>query len=250
MGQPCHSSSYPRRSAQGLPGSAIGVRVGQVNQQLLALALGVAISPVPILAVIMLVLANRARASGGGFVLGWSAGIALTCSLCVLLSSAIETRDRSLWSTAESLALLALGLLFLLLAIRTWRRRPRDGQVPDLPLWLATVDRLDVGRAAGLGLVLAVLNPKNLVIFPVAGSVIATQDLSPTRQATAVLVFTCVAASTVVLPVLAYAVAQPRVAGPLDGIRAWLTRNTPVVIVVLASVIAAVLLARGLEGLL
>lgn len=62
------------------------------------------------------------------------------------------------------------------------------------------------------------MSRKNLVIFPVAGSAIATQDLSTAKQATAVLVFTCVAASTVALPVLAYTVAHPRVAGPLDGI--------------------------------
>ncbi len=224
--------------------------MGQVSQELVPLALGVAISPVPIIAVIMMVLASRARAPSGGFVLGWGAGIALTCSLCVLLSRVIEDRDLSAWSTAQSFALLVLGFLFLRLAVSTFRRSLRAGPVPPLPSWLATVDRLDVGRAAGLGLLLAALNPKNLVIFPVAGSVIATQHLSSAQQATAVSVFTCVAASTVALPVLAYTVAQPRVAGPLDGIRAWLIRHTSVVIVALASVIAAVLVTRGLVGLL
>jgi threonine/homoserine/homoserine lactone efflux protein len=220
-----------------------------VNQELVPLALGVAISPVPILAVITMVLATRARASSVGFVLGWVAGIALACSLCVLLSRAIE-EHRSVWSKAESLALLVLGILFLLLALSTFRRRPRDAEVPDLPRWLASVDRLNVGRAAGLGLLLVVVNPKNLVIFPAAGSAIATQQSSPAEQATAVLVFTCIAASTVALPVWAYAVAQPRVAVPLEGIRAWLIRHTALVIVALAFLIAAVLLTRGLAGLL
>lgn len=223
--------------------------VEAVNQQLVPLALGVAISPVPILAVIMMLLADRSRASSAGFALGWAVGVMLSCSLCVLLSGTIENRDRSLWSRAESLTLLVLGLLFLLLAISTWRRRPRDGRVPDLPGWLATVDRLDLSRATALGLVLAVLNPKNLVIFPVAGSAIAGEDLSTTQQSTAVLLFTCVASSTVALPVLAYLVAQPYVTGSLDSIRVWLIRNTVFVIVLLASVIAAVLLARGLAGL-
>lgn len=71
-------------------------RVGQVNHELLPFALGAAISPVPILALIMTVLANRACLGGGGVHAGpGGRGIALTCSLCVPLSTAIENRDRS-----------------------------------------------------------------------------------------------------------------------------------------------------------
>lgn len=72
-----------------------GFRGGQVNHEQLPFAFGAAISPVPILTVILTVLANRAGASRG-FTLGWGArGTALTRSLCVPHSSAIENRDRS-----------------------------------------------------------------------------------------------------------------------------------------------------------
>jgi threonine/homoserine/homoserine lactone efflux protein len=161
-----------------------------------------------------------------------------------------EDRDGEVGATARSAALILLGVTFVVLAAGTWRRRPRDGQPPQMPNWLATVDRLNARRAAWLGLVVAVLNPKNLVILPVAGSTIAQSGLTRTGQATAVLVFACVAALTVVIPVFAYTIAKPSVAGPLEGMRGWLLRSSHAVIACLASVIAALLLARGISELL
>ena len=48
--------------------------MGGVIGDLLPTALGVAISPVPIIAVILMLLAPRAKAASVGFLLGWVSG--------------------------------------------------------------------------------------------------------------------------------------------------------------------------------
>jgi len=49
--------------------------MGEVIGELLPLALGVAISPLPIIAVILILLAPPAGSTSGGFLVGWVVGI-------------------------------------------------------------------------------------------------------------------------------------------------------------------------------
>jgi len=51
--------------------------MGQAIGGSLALAVGVALSPVPIIAVVLMLTTRRARANGPLFVLGWLAGLAV-----------------------------------------------------------------------------------------------------------------------------------------------------------------------------
>ena len=46
---------------------------------------------------------------------------------------------------------LVLGVLLLRLALRRWRGRSRQGEAPELPGWMQSVDRFTAARAAGLG---------------------------------------------------------------------------------------------------
>lgn len=39
-----------------------------------------------------------------------------------------------------------LGLLFLVLAAGRWRERPRPGEAPELPGWMAAIDRMSFGK--------------------------------------------------------------------------------------------------------
>jgi hypothetical protein len=62
-------------------GSAIG--------EILPLAVGIAISPIPIIAVILMLLSPRAKGTSLGFMIGWIAGIVVAIALFTLLSSVL-----------------------------------------------------------------------------------------------------------------------------------------------------------------
>lgn len=68
----------------------------------LTLALGVAISPVPIIATILMLLSPTSKRTGTSFLLGWLVGITVSISLftalATLMPPATAIRVASLWS--------------------------------------------------------------------------------------------------------------------------------------------------------
>jgi threonine/homoserine/homoserine lactone efflux protein len=143
-----------------------------------------------------------------------------------------------------------LGALLLLMAARQWEGRPSPGAEPALPKWMTAIDGFTAGKAAGLGLALSAVNPKNLLMCVAAGSTIAGGGLSAGGDVVAVAVFTVLAASTVIVPVVGYAVGRKRMAGPLESLRGWLTTHNVAVMATLLLVIGVVLVGKGLGGLL
>jgi threonine/homoserine/homoserine lactone efflux protein len=216
---------------------------------LLPLALGVAISPVPIIAVILMLLAPKAGGTSAGFLLGWVLGIVVATVVFVVLAEVAGLGASAGPSMASSWVKIVVGALLLVLAVMQWRSRPTAGEDPELPSWMAAIDTFTPVKAAGLGFLLSAVNPKNLAMAVAAGVTIGGAALAVGQAVIAVAVFTVLAASTVALPVIVYAVAADRMHKPLDSLRGWLVHNNATVMSVLLTVIGVVLLGKGIGGL-
>ena len=224
--------------------------MGAVIGDLLPLAVGVAISPIPIIAVILMLLAPRAGGTSAGFLVGWLVGIAGATTLFLLLAGVLDLDSSGAPSATASWIKLGLGALLLLLAAGQWRSRPGPGEEPTLPKWMTAIDRFTAGRAAGLGVLLAAVNPKNLLMCVAAGTTIAGGSLPAGQSVGSVVVFTVLAASTVAVPVVGYAIGRKRMAGPLESLHTWLTAHNGAVMATMLLVIGVVLIGKGLGGLL
>jgi threonine/homoserine/homoserine lactone efflux protein len=222
--------------------------VAEVVGGLLPLAVVVAIAPVPIIAVVLMLLSPRAGGTSAGFLVGWIAGTAGLTTAVVLLTGGND-RGGGRSTTVASWAELVLGVLLLVLAGQQWRVRPTPGELLESPRWTSAVDRLTAGRAGGVGLVLSTANPKNFLVCVAAGATIAAGDLGGAQAGWSVVVFTAIAVSTVAVPVLGYAVGRRRMVGPLDSLRRWLTVHSRAVTVTLLLVLGVVLLGQGLVSL-
>jgi len=223
--------------------------MGPVVGDLLPLAIGVAVSPIPIIAVILMLLSRKAGAASAGFALGWVIGILVVTVVVLTVTSGASNSDGEP-SDAVSWVKLVLGLLLLLVGIRQWRRRPQAGADVPLPKWMAAIDEVTPLKAVGLGAVLSGVNPKNLLLCAGAGVTIGAADLSGADQTVCVAVFTIIAASTVLVPVIGYAVAKDRLSQPLQDLKAWLQANNATVMAVLILVIGVALFGKGLGGLI
>lgn len=224
--------------------------MGNVVGDLLPLAIGVAVSPIPVIAVILMLLAPRAGGASKGFGFGWVFGILVATFVVVIVASVSDIGGTSSNpSTGSSWVKLILGLLLVQLSVRQWRKRPQGDEPSAMPKWMQSIDRISPVKAAGLGFLLAAVNPKNLAMCIAAGVVVAGGDLSGGAAVAAVLIFTVIAASTVLIPVIGYAVAQQRMAGWLTDLRTWLEHNNTAVMAVLILVIGVVLLGKGIGGL-
>ena len=223
--------------------------MGAVIGDLLPLGLGVAISPIPIIAVILMLLSRQAARTSTGFLAGWVAGIVVVTVVVLLLVGQAGNTSTGKPSTVSSVLKLVFGVLLLVMAVRQWRERPKPDEAAELPKWMSAIDSLTLGKALGLGFLLSGVNPKNLLMCLAAGTTIGAAHLSGGEDAVAVVVFTLIAASTVAIPVVGYLTARSKMAGPLESLRDWLTQNNATVMAVLLLVIGVVLLGKGIGGL-
>ena len=104
----------------------------QVLGEILPLALGIAISPIPIIAIILMLITPKARSNGLAFLVGWMTGLAVVGGIALALANAVGLSASSEASQAESVIKLVLGVLLLLVALRQWRARPQPGETGDV----------------------------------------------------------------------------------------------------------------------
>lgn len=219
--------------------------MGTLIGDLLPLAVGVAISPIPIVAAILIILSAAAARAGTGFAIGWLLGIVVVTTIFVLLSSALSgSADREPGSVVAWIKVV-LGIVLIGLAAAQWRSRA-DSEVPG---WMRAIDTLSAARALGLGAMLSAVNPKNLLLCISAGVAIGTSAVSAGQQVVAVVVFTVIAAAGVLLVVVGYLVAADRLRAPLDHTRRWLQDNNHIVMAIVLLVMGAVVLGKGIGGL-
>jgi hypothetical protein len=221
--------------------------MGSVIGAILPLAIGIAISPIPIIAAILMLLSPKAKGTSVGFLLGWIVGILVAVTAFTLLSSVLPgSSDES--KPTQGVVQIVLGAALLFLALRQWRSRPKPGEEPALPKWMSAIDTMNAGKGFGLGFLLAAVNPKNLLLGAGAGVTIGSAGLPAGSIAVVIGVFTVIAAASVAIPVIAYLVASKRMSGPLESLRGWLVHNNATVMAVLLLVIGFVLIGKGIAS--
>jgi hypothetical protein len=223
--------------------------MGQGISEVLTFAVGVAISPVPIMAVILMLFSQRARVNGPMFLAGWALALAVVGGVAYFVSDAGDAATSSTASDTISWGKVVFGVLFLLLAARNWRSRPQAGAEPELPKWMAGIDSLAPGKAFGLGLLLAGLNPKNLLLSIGAAAGLAQLGLSTADAVVSLVVFVVVGSLTIAGPVVYYLVGGDHAKIQLDSMKDWLAVHNAAVMTVLFLVLGVDLIAKGI-GLL
>lgn len=220
--------------------------LGDVIGELLPSALAVALSPIPIIAIVLVLGSGRARTAGPAFALGWVVGLTAVSALVVLLLGGSADADRD--DPGIAWLDLAIGLFFLTLAAKQWRKRPRPGEEPAMPGWMATVDSAGAPKAAALGLALSAANPKNLALTLAAAATVVEAGLDPADETLALAAFVALGSATVAGAVLAYLVLGERVAAPLATVRRFMSANNAVIMMVVLLLIGAKLVGDALGG--
>lgn len=223
--------------------------MGSVIGQILPLALGIAISPIPIIAAILMLLSPKAKTNGVGFAIGWVVGVIVAVTVFTLLAGILPQGTDNGNHIVVGIIEIVLGALLVLMAIRQWRGRPKKGEEPTMPKWMAGIDKLKMPVAIGLGFVLSAINPKNLLLAVSAGVAIGSAGLTGAENTIVIAVFTVIAASTVLVPVIGYLFAADKLGGPLDALREWLTKENALIMTLLLLVIGVVVIGKGIGAL-
>jgi threonine/homoserine/homoserine lactone efflux protein len=214
--------------------------------ELLPLSMVIALSPIPVIAVVLILLSPKASTLGPCFMAGWLAGITASIVIMTLLSTIIPERDPDESSPTAGLIKLALGALLILMAVKQWRGRPTDGSEPELPGWMNAIGTLSAVKAIGFGLLLSAPNPKNFLLAGAAGVTIGATDLSTQNSIIAAAAFVLLASASVVVPVIAHQITGKSMDPFLAQVHRWMVANNTTIMIVLKLFIGINVIGQGI----
>jgi threonine/homoserine/homoserine lactone efflux protein len=220
--------------------------MGAAIGSMLGFAAGVAVSPLPIVAVILLLATPHGHRTGTAFAVGWLVGLAALGAIVLGIADPANAATDSGPASWTGWLKLALGVLLLAFAVKQWRGRPRGSDEPSTPKWMASIDTLGTGKAFGLGALLAAANPKNAPLTVAAAASIAGTGVSGVDQWVALAVFVVVASLGVLAPLAVVVLTGERATATLESWRKWFVGNNTAIMAVLFFVIGVKLLGDGI----
>ncbi|MCS5715210.1 GAP family protein [Herbiconiux sp. CPCC 205716] len=240
---------------------------------LLPLALGVALSSVPIVVMVLILLSPRSRWSALAYLIGAIVGLAGLTALFTAIASLLPPVPPAEPNPVIATIELAIGAALLVLAVvRFARARARvrarlsssEGRQVDAltdpaglanpadladpaapPAWMTRLTSLGPVPSLGVGVVL-MLRPKNLLLTIAAGVAITAGSAPLGDQVVAIAVFVALGISTLAVPILFALVDPARMLGPLRELRDWIARNSSTVTTVVLLVLGTVIIGSGL----
>jgi threonine/homoserine/homoserine lactone efflux protein len=220
----------------------------QAIGHILPFAVAVALSSVPIMATIFILLSPNRSRSALPFLIGWVIGIFVVVALSSLLAQAVPTaRLPRRPDTVIGAIEIVVGVLLAGLALLTlWHARRQTTH--EVPKWLRTSGELGPWQSLGLAFILN-LRPKALLLAIAAGLTIRADATSLTDAFIAIGIYTVIAASTVAVPIIATLAAPARMEPRLVSMREWLINNGEALGAIIGIVIGVVIVGMGLGRL-
>lgn len=218
---------------------------GTVLTGLVPLGLVISLSPLTVIPAVLVLQAPRPRPSGLAFLGGWLFGLAALTALSVGASGLLGGLDKAppRWSAWLRVV---LGAALIVFGVVRWLKR--NGQA-ESPAWMRSFASITPARAGITGAVLAVVRPDVALICVPAGLGIGTSGLGVAGDWMAAAFFVAIAASSVAIPILAYAAAGSRLDDTLARLKDWMDRNNAVLLAAVLVVIGAMVLYHGIHAL-
>ena len=212
--------------------------------ELIPLALVVALSPLSIIPAVLVLHTPHPRPAGLAFLAGWLIGLAALTIVFVEISGLFG--DLGTPPGWASWLRIVIGAALIVFGVSRWLTRKRSAHTPA---WMQRLGKLTPARAGLAALALTVVNPKVLFICAAAGLAIGTAGLGSAHIWIAVIWYVAVAASTVAIPILAYAVSGDRLDGALQRLKEWMEEQHATLVAAILIVIGLLVLYKGIHGL-
>ncbi len=214
---------------------------------MLASAVAVAFSPLPLIAMTLILATPRGLVNGLAFAAGWVLGLAALVTAVVTVGTVL-TRAQSA-PTWSSWLKLGLGALLLMAAAQQWHDRPRAGHVTPPPSWLQAVDRYRAARSAGLGCALAAGAPRTLLPTVGGAAAVSAAGTGAGAEAVAAALMVVIGSLGTFLPLAARLRGGEGSVRPLGEWRAWTAAHQAAILTTVPAVLGAAYVGDALSGL-
>ena len=213
---------------------------------MLPAATAVALSPFPVIGIVLMLAGPSGRRNGPLFAVGWIVGLAAVMAAAVLLVGSRGDADGSSRAAFDWFRIVA-GSALIVMGLRKVFGHRRDE--PSTPAWMASLDDATAGRAVMLGVLLSSVNPK-VVILSIAAAVSITEiGIEGADLVLAGALFVVLGSSTVLAALVIRSVGGERGAIVLEGVRGFVVAQTTAITVVILLLIGVNVLGNGLAGL-
>jgi threonine/homoserine/homoserine lactone efflux protein len=212
--------------------------------EMIPLALVIALSPLSIIPAVLVLHSPRRRPAGLAYLLGWLLALVALTAVFVEVAGLIGGfGEPPKWA---SWARIVIGVALIVFGVWRWFTRHRSAHSPS---WMRALTEASPARAGVTGAVLAVVNPKVVFICLAAALAADTAGLGAAGTWIVAGCFVAVAASSVALPILAYAVSGDRLESLLSRLKDWMERHNAALVAVILIVIGVMVLYKGIHGL-
>lgn len=213
--------------------------------QVLPHAVAVALSPMPIAALILILLSNRAKRNSILFLCGWFLGLVINVGIVAFLFDSQPTVVSNQKSLVFSSINLLLGLLLLFLAFKQWKSRPKPGVDAQTPNWLSQLENISPFKTFIIAFGLVTINAKNTVLDIASGVTIGQLTSTFSQSLTAVLIYSCIASLTILIPVVGFLLVGTKLTGVLTTTKSWFIQNSATILFVLFLILGVSLISKA-----
>ncbi len=222
--------------------------MGQAIGQMLPFAVGIAISPIPIVAVVLMLGTRNAKSDSLSFLVGWLGAMAIAGAILLAIAGSADLTEDGAPADSSSTLKVVLGVVLLGLAVKQWRKRPAPGEEPEMPKWMDAVEGFTPVKSAGLGVLVSVVNPKNLILIVGGVTAIAQTEVSGAEQAIVWIIFVAIATIGVAAPVVIYFAMGDKAAGILADLKVWMAHHNAAIMAVILVIIGVKLIGDSISG--
>lgn len=212
-------------------------------EQVAPYAVAVALSPMPIAALLLMLLSKRAKSNSVSFMLGWLLGILLL--VVVAMQTALSSESTGGAHTIRNIINGVLGIVLILFAVKQFKHRPKHGQHPEVPKWMSAIENFSPIKSFGIGAALAILNFKNMPMGIAAGVVLSEYAKSSLELLVGLSFYVILAGITVIVPVFGFLLFGKKLQHEFEVLKEWLVYNNATIMFVLFLILGILLLSKA-----
>lgn len=211
----------------------------------LPMALGLALSPGPVVATIIILMTPKAKSNSTSLLLGWFLGIYFVGALILILPG-LET-NKGQPTALSGVIRFILGLSLLILAFRLWLKRPKADDEISTPKLFLSIDKFGVGKSLLTGLFFSVANVKSFAFIASGAARIDNAIYSDKGIYMALLIFSLIGSLTIIIPIIIYFIAGNKIELTFQKWKKWLIKNNKVLLMVIIILISIIIINKGIE---
>jgi hypothetical protein len=211
---------------------------------LIPLGVAAALSTVPITATIFILLSDKRAAIAFPFLAGCVLGTAAALTLATVSAKALPGRPRQVNSLIGTLEIV-IGSALVVLGIVTLVRARRSAAGKRRPDWIENIGSFGALPTFGIGLALNI-RPKAVLLFGAASLAIRGASLGAAETVVVIAVYTTIATSTVVAPILATVFFPAQMEPRLLVARDWITTHGAALTAAIMILVGAFVIGAGI----